>query len=74
MGDTGYYPYKPSSAGAIIFMLAFGGSALFHLWQMIKARAWFFTAFLVGALSEFLVSFLSRKAPLSSPRSYCHIN
>ncbi|KAK1147601.1 hypothetical protein N8T08_000943 [Aspergillus melleus] len=49
MEDTGYYPYKPSSAGAIIFMLAFGASALFHLWQMIKTRAWFFTAFLIGA-------------------------
>ncbi|KAL2859309.1 RTA1 like protein-domain-containing protein [Aspergillus pseudodeflectus] len=49
MGSSGYYPYEPNSAGAIIAMLCFGGSAIAHLWQMIRTRTWFFTAFLVGA-------------------------
>ncbi|CAG8908604.1 unnamed protein product [Penicillium egyptiacum] len=49
MGSSGYYPYEPSKAGATIAMLLFGGSLAVHLWQMIKTRTWFFTAFLIGA-------------------------
>ncbi|KAL3482889.1 RTA1 like protein-domain-containing protein [Aspergillus germanicus] len=49
MGTSGYYPYEPNSAGAIIAMLCFGGSAIAHLWQMVRTRTWFFTAFLIGA-------------------------
>lgn len=54
---AGYFPYEPSSVGAILAMLLFGGSAIFHTIQMTKTRTWFFTAFLVGAYSEFLVHF-----------------
>ncbi|CAG8038339.1 unnamed protein product [Penicillium olsonii] len=56
MGTSGYYPYEPSSAAAIIAMLLFGGSACFHLWRMCKQKTWFFTAFLIGAFSEFFVA------------------
>ncbi|KAJ5753532.1 RTA1 domain protein [Penicillium nucicola] len=49
MGSSGYYPYEPSTTGATIAMLLFGASAFVHLWQMIKTRTWFFTAFLIGA-------------------------
>jgi hypothetical protein len=52
MGSSTYYPYEPTKAGATIAMLLFGSSAFFHLWQMIKTRTWFFTAFLIGAFSE----------------------
>jgi hypothetical protein len=53
MGSSGYYPYDPSKAGAAIVMLLFGTSAFFHLWQMIKTKTWYFSAFLVGAFSEY---------------------
>lgn len=52
MGDTGYYTYVPSKAGAGIFMVLFGASAFVHLWQMAKTKTWFFTAFLIGAFSS----------------------
>jgi hypothetical protein len=52
MGSSTYYPYEPIKAGATIAMLLFGASAFIHLWQMIKTRTWFFTAFLIGAFSE----------------------
>ncbi|KAH8691166.1 putative RTA1 domain protein [Talaromyces proteolyticus] len=48
MGSSGYYPYDPSKTGATIAMLLFGASAFFHLWQLIKTRTWFFSAFLIG--------------------------
>jgi hypothetical protein len=56
MGSSGYYPYEPSKAGATIVMLLFGTSAFFHLWQMIKTKTWFFTAFLIGAFSGYHAS------------------
>jgi hypothetical protein len=55
MGSSGYYPYEPNRAGAIIAMLCFGGSAIAHLWQMVRTRTWFFTAFLIGAFSKGLL-------------------
>lgn len=51
MANSGYYPYEPSKAGATVAMLLFGSSAFVHLWQILKARTWFFTAFLIGAFS-----------------------
>jgi hypothetical protein len=63
MGSSGYYPYEPNSAGAIIAMLCFGGSAIAHLWQMVRTRTWFFTAFLIGAFSKELLM-------INKPRTY----
>ena len=65
MGQTGYFPYEPSSVGAILAMLLFGGSAIFHTVQMTRTRTWFFTAFLVGAYSKHLIH-----SP--KPNSYHH--
>jgi hypothetical protein len=52
-GPNGLYPYAPSKPGAIIFAALFGLSALIHLFQMIKGRAWFYTAFVLGSISNF---------------------
>ncbi|KAL6229950.1 hypothetical protein BDW75DRAFT_234795 [Aspergillus navahoensis] len=62
MANSGYYPYDPSSAGAILAMLLFGGSALFHTWQILKTRTWFFTAFLIGAYS-YIFRLISARNP-----------
>lgn len=52
-GNNGLYPYSPSEVGAILFAGLFGLSTLYHLFQMIRGRAWFYTAFVVGAISTF---------------------
>ncbi|OJJ08351.1 hypothetical protein ASPVEDRAFT_89577 [Aspergillus versicolor CBS 583.65] len=62
MGATGYFPYEPSSVGAILAMLLFGGSAIFHTIQMTRTRTWFFTAFLVGAYS-YICRLMSARKP-----------
>lgn len=67
MGSPGYYPYDPSTAGAVVAMLLFGASSCVHLWQMIKTRTWFFTAFLIGAFSEPL-------PPLSLPGKFAELS
>ncbi|KEY82251.1 hypothetical protein RTA1 [Aspergillus fumigatus] len=62
MGNSGYYPYEPSKAGATVAMLLFGSSAFVHLWQILKARTWFFTAFLIGAFS-YIFRLISARSP-----------
>lgn len=54
--DTGIYPYKPNSKICIVAALLFGGSALFHVWQMLRKKTWFYTPLVVGSLSEFSIS------------------
>jgi hypothetical protein len=51
-GQTGIYLYEPSLAGALIAAAAFGASAVYHLIQMIRKRAWFYSPFTIGALSK----------------------
>ena len=48
------YNYKPSVAASVVFALVFGISAGLHVWQaFVKAKAWFFTAFIIGSFSKF---------------------
>ncbi|KAF2799666.1 RTA1 like protein [Melanomma pulvis-pyrius CBS 109.77] len=49
-GDNGIYPYKPNKNVAIGACALFGISALYHLFQMVRRRAWFYTSFVIGAL------------------------
>jgi hypothetical protein len=49
---TGLFPYAPSEIGAVLFAGLFGLSTLYHLFQMIRGRAWFYTAFVVGSISK----------------------
>lgn len=53
-GQTGIYLYEPSRAGAIIAASAFGISATYHLFQMIRKRAWFYGSLTVGSFSKIL--------------------
>ena len=51
-GDNGIYPYKPNKAACIIAAALFGLSATYHLFQLVRSRAWFYTSFVVGASSK----------------------
>ncbi|EPE27388.1 hypothetical protein GLAREA_03303 [Glarea lozoyensis ATCC 20868] len=46
----GLYRYKPNATLAIVCAGLFGISAIIHLIVMIKRKAWFFTAFVIGAI------------------------
>ena len=61
------FPYEPSKVGAILFAVLFGLSTIYHLFQMIRSRAWFYTAFVVGSIStSSLYSSLSRHPILTT--------
>lgn len=48
-----FYAYQPSIAGAVIFVVLFGLSTLWHIKQIVQTRTWFFIPFLVGCLCKF---------------------
>lgn len=52
MSPKNYYPYSPSLAAATIFTVLFGLTTLFHLYQMVRTRTWFFAAFTIGGLCK----------------------
>ena len=49
------FPYDPSKVGAILFAVLFSLSTIYHLFQMIRGRAWFYTAFVIGSISTSLL-------------------
>jgi hypothetical protein len=51
-GDNGIYPYKPNKNIALVAAALFGMSAIYHLIQMIRKRAWFYSSFVIGAMSK----------------------
>ncbi|PSN66365.1 RTA1 like protein [Corynespora cassiicola Philippines] len=65
-GENGIYPYKPNQAAAIVFTIGFGASAIYHLFQMCRSRAWFYSSFTVGSIMMALgyaARFVSAKSP-----------
>ncbi|OAG08436.1 RTA1 like protein [Paraphaeosphaeria sporulosa] len=66
--DTGIYLYKPSLAGAIIAAGVFGISASYHVFQMVRKKAWFYSPLTVGACmmtAGYVFRYLSAKSPAS---------
>jgi hypothetical protein len=67
MATGKYYLYTPSKIGAAIFVILFLLTALFHIFQLIRKRTWYFIALIIGALMEclgYLARFQSaRQAP-----------
>ena len=57
--DFKYYRYDPSLAAAIIFMVLFSLTSLFHLYQLIRARTWYFLALVIGAIFE-MIGYIGR--------------
>lgn len=45
-----FYHYNPSMAAAVIFIIIFGFSAIFHTYQLIRNRTWYFIPFVIGCL------------------------
>jgi hypothetical protein len=50
--DNGIYPYSPNGPICIVAALFFGISAAYHVFQMIRKKAWFYTPLVVGAMSK----------------------
>lgn len=48
-----FYDYDPTLAGAVIALIVYGGSTGFHGFQLWKLKCYFFTTFVLGAISEF---------------------
>ena len=51
MSEYAFYHYSPSVAAAAIAFVCYGASTGFHIFQLWKLRSWFFTTFIVGAIS-----------------------
>ncbi|CAI7641838.1 unnamed protein product [Penicillium viridicatum] len=64
--DFAFYRYDPSMGGAVIFTILFMGTTFYHIFQMFKARTWFFIPFVIGGLFE-IVGYIGRA--LSSKQS-----
>lgn len=46
------YRYTPSLVGAVIFIVLFLLTTAYHLYQLIRSRSWYFTAFVLGGICE----------------------
>ncbi|KAI7205560.1 hypothetical protein KC316_g177 [Hortaea werneckii] len=46
------YYYDPSVVAAVVFALLFTISVLWHIFQLIRHRTWFFIPFIIGGLFE----------------------
>ncbi|EMD62746.1 hypothetical protein COCSADRAFT_67636, partial [Bipolaris sorokiniana ND90Pr] len=60
------YIYSPSLAGAVIAAGAFGISAIYHLVQLLRKRAWFYSALTVGSFMMtvgYVFRYISAKSP-----------
>jgi hypothetical protein len=47
-----YYHYNPSLGAAVAFIILFSFSTTYHFYQLLRYRAWFFIAFLVGCICQ----------------------
>jgi len=50
--DFKLYRYTPNVAAAVIFIVLFTLSTAYHSYQLIKCRAWYFIAFVIGGICE----------------------
>lgn len=48
-----FYRYDPSMGGAILFTILFMCTTFYHIFQMFKARTWFFIPFVIGGLCTY---------------------
>ncbi|CRL30386.1 RTA1 like protein [Penicillium camemberti] len=60
MGDSGgdidfqLYRYTPSFAAAVVFIVLFFLTTLYHICQLVKSRSWYFIAFVMGGIRKLL--------------------
>ncbi|KAF4445456.1 hypothetical protein F53441_10798 [Fusarium austroafricanum] len=53
------YHYNPTVVGAVIFVILFAATTLFHSWQLFRSRTWFIIPLTVGGLLE-LIGYAAR--------------
>jgi hypothetical protein len=46
------YHYDSSVAAAVVFVLLFLATTIYHAWQMVRQKTWFLTAFIIGIVCE----------------------
>jgi hypothetical protein len=52
-GGYVFYHYELSMAAAVIFVLLFGASTIWHSVQMFRTRTWFMIPFLIGGCCKY---------------------
>ncbi|KAG9230558.1 RTA1 like protein-domain-containing protein, partial [Amylocarpus encephaloides] len=68
--SNGWYAYKPREEASIIAAGLFGISAVFHLYQMLRSRTWFYTCMVIGSFmmtTGYTTRYISTKDPTSLP-------
>lgn len=55
-GSFKLYHYEPTKVGALIFVVLFLGTSVFHTWQLFRARSWFVVPLVIGGFRESLVT------------------
>lgn len=50
MNHSNLYGYDPSIAAAAIFVILFVATTGYHVWQLTKARCWYFIPFVIGGI------------------------
>ncbi|TDZ32996.1 Protein RTM1 [Colletotrichum spinosum] len=53
-GDWSFYRFEPSTAAAIFFCIIFVLTTALHLFQMVRTKTWYLTAFVIGGFCEFI--------------------
>ena len=64
-GNTRYH-YDPSMAAAVIFIVAFSLSGIYHTYQVIRLRSWYFIPFVVGSIGTISILFLTSSQSMIS--------
>lgn len=59
-GGFQYYHYDPSMPAAIVFIIAFLISALYHVCLVFSQRTWYFVIFVLGCLCKNHNTFLGQ--------------
>lgn len=65
------YKYSPSGAAAMIFFVAFVIGGAWHLYIIIRKRAWYFTPMLIGCICKLLLT--TQSLPPSSGIKFIEI-
>ncbi|KAJ5668404.1 uncharacterized protein N7477_006974, partial [Penicillium maclennaniae] len=52
--DFKLYRYTPSLVAAIIFIVLFVLATLYHLYQVVRTRSWYFTVFVIGGVFQII--------------------
>lgn len=62
-----FYNYNPSKAAAVAFAILFLLTSVFHLFQLVKLRTWYFIPVVIGGLME-CIGYVARvKSSQESP-------